>query len=244
VIAVKIQKYQSGFSLMEIIVAMTLLSLIMAMVYGGIHTSRKMAQKGLKRIDATNEVRVVQELLRRQISRILPMAFKEEEGQFVLFEGDANHIMYVSPMPGYLGKGGPHVQLVEIVNAKGGKILQFSHWLLNDSLEQDAFEDSEQEPVVLLENIRDAEFSFMKLNEEGEPGDWENDWEDVENTPLMVKLDIDMGEKALMPWPEMEVALMLDATATNRRVSQNLLLNNSNNSSRGEIRGGDGSEIR
>jgi len=229
-------KKQSGFSLMEIIVVMTLLSLIMAMIYAGINSSRKMAAKGLKRIDATNEVRVVQELLRRQISRILPMAFKEEGDVFVIFEGDANHIMYVSPMPGYLGKGGPHVQLIEIVNAKGGKILQFSHWLLNDSLEEDSFEDSDQEPVVLLENINDAEFSFVKLDEEGEPGDWENDWEETENTPLMIKLDVDMGEKSLMPWPEMEVALMLDATATNRRVSQNLLLQQ--NSNRNNIKGG------
>jgi len=218
---------------MEIIVSMTMLSLIMAMIYGGIHSSRKMAQKGNKRIDATNEIRVVQELVRRQISRILPMAFKEEDNTFVIFEGDDKHIMYVSPMPGYLGKGGPHVQLIEIVNAKGGKILQFSHWLLNDSLQEDSFEDSDQEPVVLLENIKDAEFSFMKLDEEGEPGEWENDWEEQENTPLMVRLEVDMGEKALMPWPDLQVALMLDATATNRRVSTHLLLQNS---SRGEIK--------
>jgi len=225
---------QVGFSLMEVIVSMTLLSLIMAMIYGGIHSSRKMAQKGNNRINATNEIRVVQELIRRQISRILPMAFKEEEGDFVIFEGSESHIMYVSPMPGYLGKGGPHVQLIEIVNAKGGKILQFSHWLLNDSLEEDSFEDSDQEPVVLLENVRDAEFSFMKLDEEGEPGDWESEWEETENTPLMVRLEVDMGEKALMAWPNMQVALMLDATAVNRRVSQNLLLRN--NSERGEIK--------
>jgi general secretion pathway protein J len=225
---------QTGFSLMEIIVAMTMLSLIMAMIYGGIHSSRKMAHKGNNRINATNEIRVVQELVRRQISRILPMAFKEEDDTFVIFEGDDKHIMYVSPMPGYLGKGGPHVQLIEIVNAKGGKILQFSHWLLNDSIEEDTFEDSDQEPVVLLENVKDAEFSFMKLDEEGEPGDWENDWEEPENTPLMVKLEVDMGEGALMQWPIMEVALMLDATATNRRVSEHLLLRNS--SGRGEIR--------
>jgi general secretion pathway protein J len=227
-------KKQSGFSLMEIIVAMTLLSLIMAMIYGGINASRKMAHKGLNRINATNEIRVVQELIRRQVSRILPMAFKEEDNSFVIFEGSDSHIMYVSPMPGYLGKGGPHVQLIEIVNAKGGKILQFSHWLLNDSLEEDSFEDSDQEPVVLLENIRDAEFSFMKLDEEGEPGDWENDWEETENTPLMVRLEVDMDEKALMPWPDMQVALMLDATAVNRRVSQNLLQRK--NKERGEIR--------
>jgi len=227
-------KQQAGFTLIEIIVVMTMLSLIMVMIYGGIQTSRKMAEKGLKRIDATNEVRVVQELVRRQISRILPMAFKEEDNTFVIFEGDAEHIMYVSPMPGYLGNGGPHVQLIEIVNAKGGKILQFSHWLLNDTLEEGSFDDSDQEPVVLLENIRDAEFSFVKLDEEGELGEWENDWEDSENTPLMVRLDVKMSDRALMQWPEMQVALMLDATATNRRVSQHLLLRNS--SRRGEVK--------
>ena len=227
-------KKQSGFSLMEIIVSMTLLSLIMAMIYGGIHASRKMAHKGNNRINATNEIRVVQELIRRQVSRILPMAFKEEDNTFVIFEGSESHVMFVSPMPGYLGKGGPHVQLIELVNSKGGKILQFSHWLLNDSLEEDSFEDSDQEPVVLLENIRGAEFSFMKLDEEGEPGDWEYEWEETENTPLMVRLEVDMGENALMPWPIMQVALMLDATAVNRRVSQNLLQRNS--AERGEIK--------
>ena len=41
------KKYQAGFSLMEVIVAMTMLALIMGMVYGGIHTSRKMASKGM-----------------------------------------------------------------------------------------------------------------------------------------------------------------------------------------------------
>lgn len=230
----KFKKTQSGFTLLEIIVVLTMLSLIMVMVYEGIQISRKMSEKGIKRIDATNEIRVVQELVRRQISRILPMAFKEEDGTFVIFEGDAEHIMYVSPMPGYLGNGGPHVQLIEIVNAKGGKILQFSHWLLNDSLEQDSFDDSDQEPVVLLENIQSAEFAFVKLNEEGELGEWEDDWEEMENTPLMISLIIKMEENALMPWPDMQVALMLDATATNRRVSNHLMLQNS--SSRGDIK--------
>lgn len=220
----KLKNNQNGFTLLEIIVVMTMLSLIMVMIYGGIQTSRKIAEKGLKRINASNEIRVVSELIRRQVSRILPMAFKEDDGEFVIFEGDDRHIMYVSPMPGYLGNGGPHVQLIEIVNAKGGKILQFSHWLLNDSLEEDSFEDSDHEPVVLLENIRGAEFSFVKLDEEGELGDWENSWEEPETTPLMVRLEVDMGDNALMQWPNMQVALMLDATAVSRRVSQSLLL--------------------
>jgi general secretion pathway protein J len=219
-------KNQKGFSLMEVIISMIMLSLIMAMIYGAIHSSRKMAHKGTQRINATNEIRVVQELIRRQISRILPMAFKEEDGAFVIFEGDDEHIMYVSPMPGYLGNGGPYVQLIEIVNGNGGKILQFSHWLLSDTFEDVDFEDSDIEPVVLMENIRYAEFSFVKLDEEGEPGDWESEWEDHESTPLMVKLDVELEKGALMHWPQMQVALMLDSTAVNRRVSDHLLLGN------------------
>ena len=218
-------KNQKGFSLMEVIISMVMLSLIMGMIYGAIHASRKMAHQGTKRINATNEIRVVQELIRRQISRILPMAFKEDDGAFVIFEGDDEHIMYVSPMPGYLGNGGPYVQLIEIVNGNGGKILQFSHWLLSDTFEEVDFEDSDIEPVVLMENIRYAEFSFVKLDEEGEPGDWENDWEDPESTPLMVKLDIELEDGAMMLWPQMQVALMLDSTAVNRRVSDHLLIN-------------------
>ena len=210
---------------MEVIIAMIMLSMIMTMIYGAIQSSRKMAYKGTQRINATNEIRVVQELIRRQISRILPMAFKEDDGAFVIFEADEDYIMYVSPMPGYLGNGGPYIQLIEIVNENGGKILQFSHWLLSDSFEEVDFESSDIEPVVLLENIKHAEFSFVKLNDEGEPGEWENQWEDPESTPLMVKLDIELEENALMHWPELQVALMLDSTAVNRRVSDHLLLN-------------------
>ena len=233
---------QSGFSLMEVMVAMILLSLIMAMIYGGIHSSRKMAEKGIKRINATNEIRVIQELIRRQISRILPMAFKEDDGEFVIFEGDDEHIMYVSPMPGYLGNGGPYVQLIEIVNSNGGKILQFSHWLLSDSFEEVDFDDSNIEPIVLLENIKQAEFNFVKLDEEGEPGEWETEWEEPESTPLMVKLNIELEDGALMQWPELQVALMLDSTAVNRRVSDHLLLRNQGGRDQGGISGQEGSK--
>lgn len=214
---------QQGFSMLEIIVAMTMLSLIMAMIYAGIHTSREMAHKGTQRINATNEIRVIQELVRRQVSRLLPMAFKEEDGEFIIFDADQDKIMFVAPMPGYLGQGGPHVQLIEILQENDGKILQFSHWFLGDSFDEIDFEETEQEPIVLLEGIQNASFSFVKLDEFGRMGEWETEWENGETTPLMVKLDIDLKEDSMMKWPSLQVALMMDATSINRRVSQNLL---------------------
>ncbi len=217
---------QSGFTLIEVIVAMTLISLIMMLIYSGINSSRRLVEKGEKRITATNEVRVVQELLRRQISRALPLAFKQnEDNEFILFEGDRDHVLFVAPMPGYLGTGGPHVQLVELVNDAGGKTLQFKHWLMSDKFDPKTFlNDKEQEPVILLEHLRGGEFSFIGLDEEGEVTDWLNRWDEPGKAPLLVRLDIQADKQSPVRWPEFQVALKLDNAATRSHVPLHLLL--------------------
>jgi general secretion pathway protein J len=217
---------QSGFTLIEIIVAMTLISLIMMLIYSGINSSRRLVEKGEKRITATNEVRVVQELLRRQISRALPLAFKQnDDGEFILFEGDRDHILYVAPMPGYLGTGGPHVQLVQLVNDAGGKTLQFKHWLLSDAFDPKTFlHDQEQEPVILLEHLKSGEFSFVGLDEEGEVTDWQGQWQEAGKAPLMVRLAIESDQRSPVRWPEFQVALKLDNAATRSHIPLHLLL--------------------
>jgi len=217
---------QGGFTLIEIIVAMTLISLIMMLIYSGINSSRRLVEKGEKRITATNEVRVVQELLRRQISRALPLAFKQnEDDEFILFEGDRDHVLYVAPMPGYLGTGGPHVQLVELVNDAGGKTLQFKHWLMSDKFDPETFlNDREQEPVILLEHIRNGAFSFVGLDDEGEVTDWLNRWDEPGKAPLLVRLDIEADDQSPVRWPEFQVALKLDNAATRSHVPLHLLL--------------------
>ncbi len=226
VLSLSISNRHAGFTLIEVIVAMTLVSLIMMLVFSGINSSRRLVNKGEKRITATNEVRVVQELLRRQISRALPLAFKQnDEGEFVLFEGDRNHVLFVAPMPGYLGAGGPHVQLIELVDGAGGKTLQFKHWLLSDRFDPRTFlNDSEQEPVILLENLSGGGFSFIGLDEEGEPTDWLNQWDEAGKAPLMVRLDLEADKASPVRWPEFQVTLKLDNAATRSHVPLQLLL--------------------
>jgi general secretion pathway protein J len=226
-------KKSQGFTLIEVIVVFTLLAMIMAMIFSGIDSGRRTAEKGEKRITAINEMRVIQGLIRHQVSRSVAVGVEtSDEGEILKFIGDANSITFVGQMPGYLATGGPHIQKFELVNADGGKLLQFSHGLLSnydDEDEQSGF--TEAEPIVILENIRDGAFAFIELDEEGVPTDWLNELENPVAMPLMVQLDLEMQAAAKEDWPLLQIALQLDASGStsSRRTSTLNMLHNRNN---------------
>jgi general secretion pathway protein J len=223
-------KRQQGFTLLEVIVVFTLLAMIMAMIFSGIDSGRRTAEKGEKRITAINEIRVVQNILRHQLSRAMAIGVAEsEEGELLKFIGDSDSLMFVSQMPGYLGTGGPHIQKLELVRGDRGRQLQYTHGLISnydDENEMSAFDEAE--PIVLLENIRDGSFAYVELDEEGLPTDWGSDIEFPANMPLMVQLDLEMDQQARERWPLFQVSIQLDGSSGSSRRStstMNLLQN-------------------
>jgi len=222
-----------GFTLIEVIVVFTLLAMIMAMIFSGIDSGRRTAEKGEKRITAINEMRVIQGIIRHQLSRAMGLGVAEsDEGEMLKFIGEENAVTFVSQMPGYLGTGGPHIQKIELVNDGNGKVLQYTHGLISNYDGEDeisGFDDAE--PMVLLENIRDGAFAFVELDEEGLPTDWSNELENPLAMPLMVQLDLEMLPSAKEQWPLLQVAIQLDGSSisTRRRTSTlNRLTNNVN----------------
>jgi general secretion pathway protein J len=221
-------KKQSGFTLIEVIVVFTLLAMIMAMIFSGIDSGRRTAEKGEKRITAINEIRVIQNIIRMQISKSMPLGVAEsDEGELLKFLGDEKSITFVSQMPGYLGSGGPHIQRLELVDGDKGEVLQYTHGLVSnydDEDEMSAFDDAE--PMVLLENIRHGTFAFIELDEEGLPTDWLNEMENQTVLPLMVQVDLEMNQNAREQWPTLQIALQVDGATASRRQSAIQMLQN------------------
>jgi general secretion pathway protein J len=205
-------KKQSGFTLLEVIVVFTLLAMIMAMIFSGIDSGRRMVTKGEAKITAINEIRVIQNIIRHQVSRAMPIAIDmSDEGEMIKFIGEPRRIVYVSQMPGYLGSGGPHIQELQLVDERDGMVLQYRHGLVSNYDEEDEFSPFEEsEPMVLLENISEGAFEFIELDEEREPTDWLAEMEKGVDLPLMVRLDLTMNENAKQSWPILQMALRMD----------------------------------
>jgi len=209
-----------GFTLLEVMLAILLLALLLAGTYGAIRTATSAMHSGEAAIDRTNRLRVAEEFLRRQISRIMPLAFGQDKStntNFV-FDGSRQSMRFVAPMPGYLSKGGAYVQTLTFAgNRRGGKQLLFTDEMLNGfDLDE---KSSDSEPAILLDQVADGRFQYRTLDENGEMTDWSDQWDDPTMTPVMVRVIVDMLPEARVQFPVMEIPLMLDVGAA--RPAQN-----------------------
>ncbi|MBL0164623.1 MAG: prepilin-type N-terminal cleavage/methylation domain-containing protein [Xanthomonadales bacterium] len=203
-----------GFTLIEVMLAILLLAVLLAAAFGGIRSAVKGMHIGENLMDRTNRLRVAQEFIRHQVSRILPLPFGQERGtgENLTFEGKSDLMRFVAPMPGYLSNGGAYVQTLELSNSRNGRQLLFKHWMLN-GFDKDKLNKADSEPVILMDQIESGKFEYRKLDDQGELEDWSDDWDKPSITPVMIRIKLKMRKEALVGWPDMEIPLMLDVGA-------------------------------
>jgi general secretion pathway protein J len=203
-----------GFTLLEVLLAITLLAMLLAGAYAGIRTATRASRAGQAQIDRTNKLRVTQEFLRRELSQTLALPFdKDASGNLTVFEGKPDRAVFVGPMPGFLGHGGAYVQQLQIENDGGTRKLTFRHMLLNGYTKDGHDKVDSVEPVVLLEGIDDAQFEYRGLDETGKFGDWDDEWKRSGVAPQLIRLKLGFRRDQHQTWPELTIAVMLDPTA-------------------------------
>lgn len=201
----------AGFTLVELLLAITLMSILLGLTYSGLRAASRSSQRGEMLLAAGGEMRAAHQFIRRQLNQMLPLSYAETddaETERIVFEGDETHIKYVAPMPGYLGSGGPQVQVVEVVNdGEGGFVVQFGHALLQGFTDDRLLD---REPVLLLEGVKSAGFSFLGRDEEGELTDWSSSWDQPEQLPVAVRFDVEFNEALNLEWPELAASVRVD----------------------------------
>jgi len=200
-----------GFTLVELLLAITLMSILLGLTYSGLRAATRSSQRGEILLAAGGELRASHQFMRRQLNQMLPLSFAETDDLQplrIVFQGDATYIKYVAPMPGYLGSGGPQVQLIEVVNGDNGEfVVQFSHALLQGFTEDRLYE---RDPVILLEKVSSAGFEFLGRDEDGELTGWSTTWDTEEILPVAVRLDLEFSEGLNLRWPDLAAGVRVD----------------------------------
>lgn len=230
----------AGFTLVELLLAITLMSILLGLTYTGLRAAARSSERGEKLLAAGGELRASHQFLRRQLNQMLPLSFAvtdDAEETRIVFLGDSRRISYVAPMPGYLGSGGPQVQLVEVVSGNNNDmVVQFSHALLQGFDQERLFD---RDPVILLEGVESAGFEFLGRDEEGELTGWTTSWDQQDILPVAVRLDLEFTEGLNLRWPDLVAGVRIDAQAVqgaagsvqglNYQERINLLMKNSKN---------------
>ena len=139
----------TGFTLVEMLLAMTLMSMLLALAYGGLRASTRATDRGQVILEESSRIRMAHQFVRKQLNQMIPLVFmeSEDEQQGTVFAGSSDKIRFVAPMPGYLGFGGPQVQELTFERGEEGLALIISHALLQGFEEENLYE---RDPILAI----------------------------------------------------------------------------------------------
>lgn len=208
-------RWQRGFTLLEVLGAMALLALLLVGVYGGVRSAIHGVRSGSAAIARVDQIGAAQRFLRSELAQALaqPIA-RNDSGQPIYFSGSEHEMRYVAPLPGYLGKLGPQLQVLRLVDdGNGGQRLELSLALLPPDGQPPK---PLGEPQVLLDHIGGGGFSYRGRDAQNRELPWSGDWADGSRLPQLVR--IRLQPRGGYGWPELDVPLRVDASATVGRV--------------------------
>lgn len=195
----------SGFTLIEMLIAFTLLSITLMMVFAGLRIGVKAWKTGEARIGDVNQNAVFYQFVRHNFALIKAMpkyidkpSSDEDIKRPLVFAGFKNALTYVAPLPQSALKGG--LQIFELYRDK----LDPSRIMLRATPYYPE-PPSVDESVELINGVDQFEISYFGVPVEGDAPQWFDEWAEVNRLPLLIRMRI--GLMNGQQWPEIVVRL-------------------------------------
>jgi general secretion pathway protein J len=206
---------QSGFTLLELLISITLLGLILVLLFGGLRLGVRSWDAAQLQVDGINAVRSVESLLRRQITSAHPYRWKSVPGQRLAFLGERNKISFVAPIPARIGGGG--LSAISFEFEQADQRMRLLWRVLPVTRQMQDFSELAQAPAVVLaafdlDGVQDIRLGYFGSDAAGAPPRWLDRWENSMSLPLLIRLQFKMAQGA--DWSGFVVAPLLSSEVT------------------------------
>ncbi len=169
---------QSGFTLLELIVSMTILSLVTVLIGSGFRLALDSWEKGETETEWTQRLRVLSMLLTQQLKSAYPYKVDDGNEKVVLFEGESDSMLFVTSLAD-LNYGGFKWVRYSYKN----ETLLYNEGLLPDKELDDVIKKNEE---VIDENLEELMFEYYSR----ESSEWMESWSQGEELPGAVRIKI------------------------------------------------------
>jgi len=164
----------AGFTLVELIVALTLLGIMAAAMFGALRLSARVSDAGAEKVAGLNDRMAVVQFLRNRLREAAPMLIPLDDGSSGPgFRGTDSKMQFIAPMPAEIGVGGFYVFTLEPGNT-GAPMLGWSLLRPDGMLRPD---DGQRNPRPLLAADARLTFRYYGIAEAGGGARWHRVWE-------------------------------------------------------------------
>ncbi len=188
----------AGFTLVELLVALTLASLVAMLAYGGLHVALRSWHAAELRQQQMELSSLTQALLRRLLESPQAISLRDDEGVSQLaFYGDEQQLIFIARLPALDdGEQLYWVQLVQDKQLDGQGLswqlqMRYLPYLameeLNWSLLAESLTSAGERELLIEGLARPWRFSYLEQPRDGEP-QWQNQWQQRPDLPLLLRL--------------------------------------------------------
>lgn len=197
--------YGAGFTLVEVLVVLALLSLVMLAMGSALRTAAQAEERVDQRLQRADEMRVGADFLRSILGSIsarkAPGPVAVGASQFV-FSGEEREMSWVGIMPARYGVGGRYHFKVGLEPLSEGRalVVQFAPWV-DDAASPD-WANAEKYALV----VDAVELALQYEDANAEPPVWTARWSVPDRLPQRVLVSLNTLHE---PWPDLVVAMRI-----------------------------------
>lgn len=195
---------QRGFTLLEMLLVFMILALLFTALFSTFNTLARSWDAADIRMNKTEDMRLITDFLRRQLSQVMVVKIKgEKDTRPYAFAGSDHTLRYAAPLQPLQHQGGVFLIQLAVVSSKQGKALEMQYAPYRPELTwEDAFKEAK--PITVFDGLTQASFAYFGAAKPGNDPEWQAEWQEMAYYPQLLKLTLANKERA---WPEVVVTL-------------------------------------
>jgi general secretion pathway protein J len=201
----------AGITLIETLVALSILSLISIFLFSGLRTSSALWSRYEDRSNQISRIVMAQDLLRDLIEQTYPAMPKTTDGNArVMFEGTAQGMEFITTLPQHVSPGGLH----RVRLARDGSDAVTFAWAPpdEDPLAPTTRVGPSASRIKLIEKAREFKLTYYGRQEGEQDRGWHDDWTAQRALPELIKISLKLPDNE-SAWPPQIIAPQIDIDA-------------------------------
>ncbi|MBF0537047.1 MAG: type II secretion system protein [Nitrospirae bacterium] len=171
----------SGFTLLELIIVMTIMTMIVLVLGFSLRLGIKSLEKSEAKIDYLDRTRTSLRIIEAQLQSFIPIMYGELGKETYYFKGQGDNLSFISSVSLWGRQGGIILVTYEIVRDRGSDTSSLV-------IQEESAYTKETRSTVLLKNFSKISFDFFTKKPEDKEGNWGNSVDNSNNAPLLVSL--------------------------------------------------------
>ena len=187
---------QHGFTLVEVLVALSVATLLVALVYGAVRVGQRSATALTSKSEQTEAMRLGWQYLHTAVGQARPFATGEDGDDRTGFEGGTGHLVLHADVPTYVGISG--MVRIELGTRSGENDLRLVITRTSVSAPEDD-EPLPSEQAVLVESLDWLQLAYFGAKNRGDTPGWHREWSQIRHLPNLIRVSV--KPKGGRAWP-------------------------------------------